>query len=261
VEEASTLSSGDGKETPCFSDEDLFKEPPPREDECPICFLAQPFNEGETTYFSCCGKVICDGCVHAAEHADDRGLCPFCRALPPTSNGEIIERIKERVAACDAVAIYTLGCDYAHGRYGLRQNTAKAMKLWLRAGELGCLEAYCNIGYAYNNGDGVERDANKAKYYWELAAMRGDARARHNLGLSEQIAGNTSRAMKHWMISAAAGWDDSLKEIREGYLKGYVTKDNFEDALRSHKDAKDEIKSDQREAAEQARRRAGHEES
>ena len=43
--------------------------------------------------------------------------------------------------------------------------------------------------------------------------------------------------------------DALLKQIREGFMRGYVTKDNFEEALRSHKDAKDEMKSDQREAA------------
>ena len=42
---------------------------------------------------------------------------------------------------------------------------------------------------------------------------------------------------------------DSLEEIRNGYMNGYVTKDDFEKALRAHKEAKDEMKSDQREEA------------
>ena len=55
--------------------------------------------------------------------------------------------------------------------------------------------------------------------------------------------------MKHWMISAAAGFGDSLKEIREGFLNGHATKDDFEKALRAHKVANDEMRSEQREAA------------
>ena len=51
------------------------------------------------------------------------------------------------------------------------------------------------------------------------------------------------------MISAAAGDDDSLTAIRECYLVGDATKDDFEKALRAHNDAKDEMKSDQRDAA------------
>ena len=32
----------------------------------------------------------------------------------------------------------------------------KASELWLRAGEVGCAEGYCNSGSLYNNGMGVE---------------------------------------------------------------------------------------------------------
>ena len=56
-------------------------------------------------------------------------------------------------------------------------------------------------------------------------------------------------AVKHWMISAAAGWDESLNFIQKGYLNGRATKDDFEKALRAHQASKDEMKSEQREAA------------
>ena len=46
---------------------------------------------------------------------------------------------------------------------------------------------------------------------------------------------------------------DSLKEIRECYLGGHATKDDFEKALRAHQASKDEMKSDQRDAADVAR--------
>ena len=39
----------------------LFADPPARED-CPICMLSLPSGE-EFTFMSCCGKIICDGCV------------------------------------------------------------------------------------------------------------------------------------------------------------------------------------------------------
>ena len=55
--------------------------------------------------------------------------------------------------------------------------------------------------------------------------------------------------MKHWMMSAGAGCDDSLKDIRECLLQGHATKDASEKALRAQKEAKDEMRSDQREAA------------
>jgi hypothetical protein len=55
------------------------------------------------------------------------------------------------------------------------------------------------------------------------------------------------------MISAAAGHDKSLRRIRECYLSGHATKDDFEKALRAHKHATDEMKSDHREAAAASR--------
>ena len=156
--------------------------------------------------------------------------------------------MKKRAEGGDAVAIHQLGCAYRDGDMGLRQDDEKAMELWLKAGELGCVAAYYSIGNAYYNGDGVERDLKKAKHYYELAAMGGNAKARHNLGISEMDAGNMDRAVKHFMISAGAGHDGSLDAIRGCFMLGHATKDDFEKALRAHKEAKDEMKSDQREA-------------
>ena len=72
--------------------------------------------------------------------------------------------------------------------------------------------------------------------------------ARHNLGVDEADTGNMNRAVKHWMISAGAGFDGSLTNVRQCFMDGYATKDDFEKALRSHKEAKDEMKSHQRDA-------------
>ena len=243
-----------------WTDEDLFKQPPPRE-ECPICFVQLPLFEAEIVYKPCCGKLICNGCIHAKNykckgrrvHAKDKKcrhcLCPFCRAPADISNEEHLELIRKRVKAGDAVAMKNLAGYYILGWKGLRQDYNKAMELWLRAGELGFTAVYGQIAKAYADGEGVERDEKKAKYYYELGAMGGDALARHNLACIEVESGNNDRAVKHYMIAAGAGLDFSLRQIQDGYLKGYVTKDDFEKALRAHKEAKDETKSEQREAA------------
>jgi len=242
---APQLSNSDGEGA---SDEELFRPSPPRE-ECPICFLQLPVTNDDLCYQPCCGKTLCYGCIHAAYTADPRQLCPFCRTPEPTSDGGIIERIKKRAEAGDSEAMYNLGVKYFHGRSGLRQNIKKANKLWLRAGELGDADAYNNLGASYIRGQGVDRDERKARCYWELAAMGGHAWARFNLGSLEYQSGNMNRAVRHWMISARAGHDDSLTNIRSCFMHGDVTKDEFEKALRSHKETNDEMKSDQREIA------------
>ena len=109
--------------------------------------------------------------------------------------------------------------------------------------------AYNNVGNSYRMVDGVEIDTKKAKYYYGLAAMGGNVDARYNLGRSEENEGKMNRALKHFMIAARAGDDESLTKIQLYCKHGYATEDDSEKALRAHKEATDEMTSDQREAA------------
>ena len=248
----SSCSSDSEEGTPsCAHDIALFQQQStPSEDcECPICFLPLPLNNAEISYQSCCGKLLCVGCIYGVAARDDQISCPFCRAPDATSDEELIERIKKRAGANDACAIHQLGGYYDHGSMGLTQDYKRAVELWLRAGELGCSMAYDKIGLAYLSGQGVERDMSKAKYYWELGAIRGNVVARHNLGIFETREGNVNRALKHYMIAACAGYDNSLKEIQEAFTNGDATRDDLEEARSAHKIAKDGMRSDQREAA------------
>ena len=161
--------------------------------------------------------------------------------------------LQKRVEADDANAMHNLACYYRDAEMGLPQDYGKALELWLRGAELENKESQCSIADAYRQGQGVERDMGKAKHYWELAAVGGDVVSRYNLGMLEASIGSLDRAMKHFMISAGAGCDDSLNQIREYFMHGAATKDDFEKALRAHKEAADEMKSDQRAAAAEFR--------
>ena len=228
-------------------DEALFKQPPRKED-CPICFLRLPSLFTGNRYMSCCGKTICIGCIHAGAVVGDDKLCPFCRA-PGPSLEEANKQVNKRMEVDDAQAIHNLGSNYAEGRYGFPQNMDKALELWHRAGELGCAEAYHNIGNAYWYGRGVERDEKKAIHYWELAAIGGHENARHNLGLHESNRGNFGRAIKHYMIAVEGGDNASLKQIKQMYTNGNATKDDYAKALQAYQAYLDEVKSDDRDKA------------
>ena len=199
---------------------------------------------------SCCGKIICRGCIYAPVYdnhgiviADDK--CHFCRTPSSTTDEEVIERLKKRMEVGDEYAFSSMGCNYFYGLYGLPKNSAKAMKLLRKAGKVG----YNVIGVAYDYGDGVERDENIARHYYELAAIEGDSTARHNLGASERNAGNYDKALKHFMIAARGGDSRSVKAIQQLYMDGHVTKDQYANSLRSHQAYLNEIKSDQRDKA------------
>jgi len=234
-------------------DIELFKEPPPRED-CPICFMTIPLLKTGYRYNSCCGKVICSGCAYAPVYDNqgnkvDSQKCAFCRTPKPTSEEEANGKLIKRVEAGDLNAIYNVGVYYQEGMYGYPQNYTKALEYWHKAAELGNASAYSNIGFAYRNGNGVEFDNEKVKYYYELAAMRGSESARHSLGFNENSLGNIDRALKHWMIAVRSGHSESLAEIKELYSKGHVTKENYMTALQSYQAYLSEIKSAQRDKA------------
>ena len=201
-------------------------------------------------YQACCGKLICYGCVYAGVKADKRCICPLCKAPHQLSEGTLIERIKKRAEADDAEAIYNLGSYYYRGECGLQQDSEKAVELWIRAGELGDTAAFNNLGVAYRKGDGVGKDLQRAKLYYVLAAIGGNVKGRYNLGNLEKRAGNVDSAIKHWMISAAAGDDNSMNAIREGLTYGHVTEADIEKAWHAHKETRYETKSEQRDEAE-----------
>jgi hypothetical protein len=229
-------------------DEKLFKRPPPKGD-CPICMLLLPSLFTGLMYRSCCGKIICSGCIHAVKIRDGGvNLCPFCRAPAPDSD-EMIEQINKRVEICDAEAIHNLGGCYSRGMHGLPQDRAKALELYHQAAKHGNVNSCYSIGYAYYNGNGVEMDEKKANHYWELAAMGGHVQARHNLGMYEGHAGNMGRAVKHFMIATEFGYYDSLENIKRMFMNGDATKDDYAKALLSYQANLVEIKSAQRDEA------------
>ena len=73
----------------------------------------------------------------------------------------------------------------------------------------------------------------KAYEYWKQAAMEGHVLARYNVGATE-LDSSPWRAYKHFMIAAKGGEENSLKKTKQGYLEGFVTKDEFAETLRGY---------------------------
>ena len=61
--------------------------------------------------------------------------------------------------------------------------------------------------------------------------------ARFNLGILEACEGNLEIAVKHFIISAKSECDKSLQKVKEGFMIGAATKEDFEKAFRAHKDS------------------------
>ena len=227
----------------------LFKQPPSRE-ECPICMLPFPLAADQAVFHPCCGKRICNGCIYAISEKEGANiLCAFCRTPYAKSAEEEVRKNKRLMEKGNSLAFKMFAGCYVTGSLGMPRDWAKANELLLKAGDLGCNEAYNNLGNSYYNGHGVEVDKKKAKHYYELAAINGSVQARHNLGAEDYNAGNYQRAFKHFIISSRAGYKDSLDMVKDGYMDGHVTKEEYAQTLRAYQKSNDEMKSEKRDKA------------
>eukprot|EP00984_Skeletonema_dohrnii_P026222 scaffold15548_cov84-Skeletonema_dohrnii-CCMP3373.AAC.5 len=233
-------------------DEILFRQPESSHlGDCLICFLPLPINN-KHVMLGCCSKIICQGCAVITRLRQNKEnlqeKCPFCRKPSPHNKEEAIRRLTKRVAASDPVALYYMG-----KRHCLEGDYGTALKYLIDAAELGNAEAHYHLSILYQMGKGAEKDETKKIYHLEEAVIGGHAKARYELSSYEWTNGRFDRAVKHLIISAHLGFDDSIKQLRTSYVDGLVSKEEFATALRAHQAAVDATKSPQREAAAKAK--------
>ena len=257
-------------------DEALFKDPPAKED-CPICFLPMPIklvscvslppatvtvvpihdfaianagmsNMTTETYYSCCGKSICAGCVYSFCESGNHDKCPFCNSDQGNKTvEERVEEIMKRVEANDPASMCVLGSNYYHGLLGLNQDREKALELYARAAALGSSDAHFQSGAIYDIGG----DSKKSKFHYEATAMAGHELARNALGRIEFKSGNIERAVKHWTIAAAAGGYQSMHKLITFFEKGssFVSRESIDTTLTAYNNYCAEMRSEARDAA------------
>ena len=158
----------------------------------------------------------------------------------------LLERIEKYN---DSEAMNSLGGLYKIGEKGYPADQSKAVEFYRRASENGSALGHSNLGNCYLNGTGVEQDRKQAVQHWQISAMMGHNTARYNLGVFEAKYGTMDRALRHYMIAAKCGHNDSLEKVKKGFMRGQITKEDFEKTLRGHQASQDEMKSEQRDRA------------
>ena len=234
-----------------LEDEKLYNQglERPEGDSCPICTLPIPLSVKEHAVVSyCCMKMICDGCYFAAQEKGMKG-CPFCRTPLPDKDAYVLAMIQARVKKKDPVAIEFLGDVYRQGQHGVQKDMQKAVNLYTEAAELGSISALYTLGLMHGNGEGVRQDEAKGAEFYKKAAMQGHAESRHKLGCYEGLKGNYDRAVKHCLISAKMGLQSSTGLIKQLFVMGLATKEQYAEALKGFQDAVEETKSRDRDEA------------
>ncbi len=235
-------------------DRKLFTQPEETHlGECPICFLPMPLGRRKKAFYSCCCNYICGGCVYVHVVKNGNFNCPFCRE-PASADTDAFELMKKRVEAGDPQALRRMGTRSYHER-----DYDKAVEYWTKAAELEDLDAHYELGAIYFEELWVEEDEEincpflneeRSVYHLERAAIGGHAEARHILGCVEEYNGNIDRAVKHYIIAANLGYEDSMKEVWDFFKSECIAKEDLEATLRTHTAAIDAMKSPERDAGE-----------
>ena len=228
-------------------DELLFKQPEGSfYGDCPLCCLPLPVDAEKSALYLCCSKRVCEGCNLANSRREIEGRlqhkCPFCREPLPKSDEQAVEQLMKRIEVNDPFAICHMGRKkYDEGDY------AAAFEYWMRAAALGDANAHNQLSVLYHNGEVIEKDDKKELYHLTEAAIGGNPYAHYNLALLEGKNGQHNRSVKHLIIAAKLGHDDSLDALKIAYEAFLVSKEDFAAALRGHQAAIEATKSPQRE--------------
>ena len=155
--------------------------------DCPICYHRLPIDAGEHVYHTCCGQVICKGCVIGKlrtqlkefqpqfkelgriiegttpeeeqfrlieKHGSNIYVCPYCRTPPPDDEQESLQRLYDRIEICNdrdyTIALNQLGSHYKTGQQGLPRNLTKAEELYKKAYDLDDPDAAWNLYFLYH---------------------------------------------------------------------------------------------------------------
>ncbi len=219
--------------------------------DCPICLLPLPLDNENSIMQSCCTKMICIGCYYAsikyeAEEKIGNGkrTCPICRQPEPKTKADIKLYKTKRIRVNDPIAIREAGKRCYH-----QGDFEGAFGYCGKAAGLGDTEAHYCLSCLYNDGDGVERDMAQRLYHLEEAAIGGQPEARHNLGVYEINRGMIKRGVKHFIIAAKLGNDESMKALKELRAAMIICQEDFESTIRTHQAVLDASNSPQREAA------------
>ena len=233
-----------------MTDEILFRQPECTHlGDCPICYL--PLLEGKykITFFDCCSKTVCTGCWLANNRGEKSVLeqkCMFCRTPVSNDRNFILDRMTKRTEVGDPIAMTRLGVELLD-----KKDYEGAFQYLSKAVALGYTEAHYIIAGMNTLGVGVGEDEAKMIHHLEQASIGGHPSSRYLLAKYEEENGRMDRAAKHCIIAAKLGHDDALKMVKECYISGFVTKEDFAAALRGHQAAIDATKSDQRTKAEE----------
>lgn len=134
-----------------------------------------------------------------------------------------VAALRTTAEAGESQAQLDLALRYESGQ-GVTQNTAEAIKWFLKAAEQGLDEAQYALGCCYNSAEGAFKNPEEAARWWGKAAAQGFAAAQYCLGLSysmgEGVSKNPAEAAKWWTKAAEQKHADAQYFLGLSYAVG-----------------------------------------
>ena len=253
--------------------------------ECPICYHRLPIDAGEHVYHTCCGQVLCHGCVIGKmrtqlkesqfkelgiivedttpeeeqfrlikEHGMEIYVCPYCRALFPEDDEELLQRLYDRIEIrIDrdyTIALIQLGSYYKEGERGLPQNLKKAEELYKEAYDLDNPVAAWNLSCLYRDHYSDQKETEME--YLLRGEMLGNIKCIQVLAKCAHDSGNYEEFVRLRIKVVYLGGDTSIKDIDDlwwCYRLNLLSKDDLATTLRANQAVKNEIETKRRDFA------------
>jgi uncharacterized protein len=141
----------------------------------------------------------------AAQVTANPGTPPLA---PVSPNAALVAETKIKAEAGDAAAQYAFGRAYEDGQ-GVPQDDEKAVLWYRKSADQGFAKAQTALGLMYRLGHGVEQDKTEAVRWYQKAAKQQDPAALFNLAAAhyngDGVGPNTWTAYKYFLIARKAG--------------------------------------------------------
>jgi len=253
--------------------------------DCPICCHELPLKKLESFYHTCCGHLICNGCVVGKKRTQLKEpqpqfkelgriiegttpeeeqfrlikrygkkiyVCPYCRTSPAACKEETLQRLNDRIEIRNdrdyTIALTQLGCYYNNGECGLSQNLTKAEELYKKAYDLDYPAAAWNLYCLYDNHCPDQKE--KAREYLQRGGMLGNLECTQVLANRAHDSGNMEEFARLCVKSVRLGGDtQDIDDIWWCYRQNLHSKDVVATTLRANKALKDEVTTKRRDFA------------
>ena len=185
---------------------------------CPVCRAPAP-TKRELDCLDCRCVRYCS-VAHRAEHLATGGHADECEALC----AERLVRWRKGAEGVDAQFAVMLGCAYLFGHCRLAKDASAAASWFTRAADLGDADAQFNLGVAYRDGEGVERDHAEALRRFRQAAEQGRSEVQSAIGFAyyngRGVPVDFERAAHYWRLGAKGGNAYAMAALGECYRDG-----------------------------------------